>query len=483
MNRKPGQGSHHNQNTYNKKPQKNQQILSQSFFSFNNNDPAAIEKKCLNSNLKQPSDGIKSFNSSQLQKLDVFSILLDIPHIATPADSLECPLSEEQFKKHTNDPAYEPEKYPVQKLYDLKYKIGIIQQIPQAARFFQMKAYQWEAIKAGVLYGTWSTSIDQNILLDQAFCEAKGKYPIILFFSINQSKSFQGVAVMKSRVNPQWRQDVWDDNKKFQGLFFIEWIYVQHILSTEFKGILNSLNYNKPVINQRNGQQINYEAGIQMLEVFMKQSQSKRIDQDYIWNTLIQFDEPEDHPFLQHKEKEVVKPHELLMQCANLMNMQQHSQEILQNQLPQLSQSSSNPQIPQNIQYLPHQQTVSFPQHVQIPQSNQSQNQIQPPQQLQTSQQIQYHNQHLNNMNFMPFQSMPYNQYAYQLPFPFYPYTNNSIYQPNQYFQPLNLLNPLPNNSIPTQQFPQGQQYNFQDLNQQSQTTPQQQNQNNQKKF
>ncbi|KAL4471631.1 hypothetical protein ABPG74_008524 [Tetrahymena malaccensis] len=199
MNKKTGQGSSHKQNSYKKKPQQNQQVLSQSFFSFNNNDPTAIEKKSLNSNLKQPSDGIKSFNSSQLQKLDVFSILFDIPHIATPADSLQCPLTEDQFKKHTNDPAYEPEKYPVQKLYDLKYKIGAVQQIPLAGRFFQMKAYQWEAIKAGVLYGTWSTSIDQNILLDQAFCEAKGKYPIILFFSINQSKSFQGVAIMKSR--------------------------------------------------------------------------------------------------------------------------------------------------------------------------------------------------------------------------------------------------------------------------------------------
>ncbi|KAL4511862.1 hypothetical protein ABPG72_012707 [Tetrahymena utriculariae] len=480
MNKKSGQGSGHKQKTYKKKPQQNQQILSQSFFSFNNNDPTAIEKKCLNSNLKQPSDGIKSFNSSQLQKLDVFYILFDIPHTATPADSLEYPLTEDKFKKHTNDPAYQPEKYPVQKLCDLKYKIGVVQQIPLAGRFFQMKAYQWEAIKAGVLYGTWSTSIDQNILLDQAFCEAKGKYPIILFFSINQSKSFQGVAIMKSRVNPQWRQDVWDGTKKFQGLFFIEWIYVQHILSTEFKGILNSLNFNKPVINQRNGQEINYEAGIQMLEVFMKQSQSKRIDHDYIWNTLIQFDEPQDYPITKPEEKEVIQPHKLLMQCADLMNLQQNSQQIQPNQLPQ---SASNPILPQNTQYLLHQQPVSFPQQIQISQQNQHSNQIQPPQQIQTSQQIQYNNQNLNNMNYMPIQPIPYNQYAYQLPFPFYPYPNSSIYQPHQYFQPINLLNRLPINSVPTQQFSLGQQYNCQDLNQQNQTASQQQNQINQKKF
>ncbi|KAL4471630.1 hypothetical protein ABPG74_008523 [Tetrahymena malaccensis] len=218
-----------------------------------------------------------------------------------------------------------------------------------------------------------------------------------------------------------------------------------------------------------------------MLEVFMKQSQSKKIDHDYIWNTLIQFDEPQDHPFSKPDEKEIIQPHKLLMQCANLMDMQQ---QIIPNQQPKQTQLVSNPTIiPQNTQYQLQQQQFQFPQHLQISQQNQHQNQIQPPQQIQTSQQIQYLNQNLNNMNYMPFQSMPFNQYAYQQPFPFYPYANNSIYQPHQYFQPLNLLNPLPINSVPTQQFPQGQQQNCQDLNQQSQTPSQQQNQNNQKKF
>ncbi len=60
----------------------------------------------------------------------------------------------------------------------------------------------------------------------------------------------------------------WTQSKKWQGIFKVEWLFVKDIHNKQFKSIPNKLNENKPVTNSRDTQEVPFNEGIKMLEIF-----------------------------------------------------------------------------------------------------------------------------------------------------------------------------------------------------------------------
>jgi YTH domain-containing family protein len=60
-----------------------------------------------------------------------------------------------------------------------------------------------------------------------------------LFFSVNGSGRFLGVAKMTSEVDYHANFNYWSQGDKWKGFFFVVWIYIKDIPNKAFRHILN----------------------------------------------------------------------------------------------------------------------------------------------------------------------------------------------------------------------------------------------------
>jgi hypothetical protein len=75
--------------------------------------------------------------------------------------------------------------------------------------------------------------------LQKAFKEAENKYPIYLFFSVNGSGRFLGLAQMTSEVEYRANFNYWTQNEKWKGFFFVVWLTIKDIPNRVFRNVLN----------------------------------------------------------------------------------------------------------------------------------------------------------------------------------------------------------------------------------------------------
>merc|ERR1719477_276147 len=93
------------------------------------------------------------------------------------------------------------------------------------ARFFVVKSYSEDDIHRSIKYEIWCSTEHGNKRLDAAFRERNGQGPIYLFFSVNGSGHFCGVAEMLTAVDySNTSSSVWVQDK-FKGQFKVKWIY------------------------------------------------------------------------------------------------------------------------------------------------------------------------------------------------------------------------------------------------------------------
>ncbi|CAF0887737.1 unnamed protein product [Rotaria sordida] len=137
---------------------------------------------------------------------------------------------------------------------------------PKGARFFVIKSYSEDDVHRSIKYNIWCSTEHGNKRLDAAFREREGKGPIYLFFSVNASGHFCGMAEMMSPVDYEHKTDVWQMSNKWQGKFEVKWIYVKDVPNQQFRNIRLENNDNKPVTNSRDTQEIPYEKGKLMLK-------------------------------------------------------------------------------------------------------------------------------------------------------------------------------------------------------------------------
>ncbi|KAG9452028.1 hypothetical protein H6P81_004932 [Aristolochia fimbriata] len=151
------------------------------------------------------------------------------------------------------------------------------------AVFFVIKSYSEDDIHKSIKYSVWASTPSGNKKLDAAYQEAQqksGDCPVFLFFSVNTSGQFVGLAEMVSPVDfaknlEYWQQDKWN------GCFSVKWHIVKDVPNSLLKHIILDNNDNKPVTNSRDCQQVNFDLGLQMLKIFKEYSSRSCIFDDF----------------------------------------------------------------------------------------------------------------------------------------------------------------------------------------------------------
>ncbi|XP_057867629.2 YTH domain-containing protein ECT4 isoform X1 [Cryptomeria japonica] len=157
------------------------------------------------------------------------------------------------------------------------------------ASFFVIKSYSEDDVHKSIKYSVWASTPNGNKRLDGAYQTAKersggkpGSCPVFLFFSVNASGQFCGVAEMTGPVDfnksmPFWQQDKWN------GYFPVKWHIIKDISNSQFRHIILENNDNKPVTNSRDTQEIRFLQGIEMLNIFKNFSSKTSILDDFMF--------------------------------------------------------------------------------------------------------------------------------------------------------------------------------------------------------
>jgi len=151
---------------------------------------------------------------------------------------------------------------------------------PTSARFFVIKSYSEEDIHRSIKYGIWCSTEYGNKRLDAAYREREGVGPVYLFFSVNGSGHFCGMAEMTSAVDYQTSPGVWAQDK-WKGQFKVRWIYVKDVPNSQLRHIRLENNENKPVTNSRDTQEVLPDKGILVLNVLHHYRHTTSIFDDF----------------------------------------------------------------------------------------------------------------------------------------------------------------------------------------------------------
>ncbi|XP_010260823.1 PREDICTED: uncharacterized protein LOC104599801 isoform X2 [Nelumbo nucifera] len=155
------------------------------------------------------------------------------------------------------------------------------------ALFFVIKSYSEDDIHKSIKYNVWASTPNGNKRLDGAYLDAQermgekgNKCPVFLFFSVNASGQFCGVAEMIGRVDFNKNMDFWQQDK-WNGYFPVKWHIIKDVPNPQFRHIILENNDNKPVTNSRDTQEVKFAQGIEMLNIFKNYSSKTSILDDF----------------------------------------------------------------------------------------------------------------------------------------------------------------------------------------------------------
>ncbi|CAL9192151.1 unnamed protein product [Musa hybrid cultivar] len=157
------------------------------------------------------------------------------------------------------------------------------------ARFFVIKSYSEDDVHKSIKYNVWSSTHNGNRRLDGAYEDAQSKSvgrprkcPIFLFFSVNASGQFCGLAEMVGPVDFDKDMNFWQQDK-WSGSFPVKWHIIKDVPNSSLRHIILENNENKPVTNSRDTQEIPYSAGIDMLKIFKTSLPKTSILDDFMF--------------------------------------------------------------------------------------------------------------------------------------------------------------------------------------------------------
>lgn len=154
---------------------------------------------------------------------------------------------------------------------------------PPYARYFVIKSYNAEDVHKSIKYNVWASTQHGNKRLDQAYRESASKGPIYLFFSVNGSGCFCGMARMVSPVDYTKTFGAWAIDGKWTGQFNVHWIFIKDVPNQRLRHIRLPNNENKPVTNSRDTQEIPQEQGRQVLKIMHSYEHDMSILDDWAW--------------------------------------------------------------------------------------------------------------------------------------------------------------------------------------------------------
>merc|ERR1719309_1442699 len=151
---------------------------------------------------------------------------------------------------------------------------------PKNARFFVIKSFSEDDIHRSIKYEIWCSTEHGNKRLDSAFRERDGRGPVFLFFSVNGSGHFCGMAQMLNGVDYHSSAGVWAQDK-WKGQFKVKWIYVKDVPNNQLRHIKLENNENKPVTNSRDTQEVLPDKGRQVLKILHSYKHTTSIFDDF----------------------------------------------------------------------------------------------------------------------------------------------------------------------------------------------------------
>jgi hypothetical protein len=163
---------------------------------------------------------------------------------------------------------------------------------PSHSRFFVIKSYTEEDLHKAVKYLLWSSTTRGNLILDAAYRDVEEirrenedrEAEVYLFFSVNKSKHFQGVARITGPVDHSAHHtDLWRQSAKWPGSISIEWVTIKDVPNNQFIHIENPLNENKPACQGRDCQEIYPKTGEKMLTVFRTYVAASKLFDDFMF--------------------------------------------------------------------------------------------------------------------------------------------------------------------------------------------------------
>ncbi|XP_044480601.1 YTH domain-containing protein ECT2-like isoform X2 [Mangifera indica] len=155
------------------------------------------------------------------------------------------------------------------------------------AYFFVIKSYSEDDIHKSIKYNVWASTPNGNKRLDAAYEDAQSrivekgrKCTVFLFFSVNASGQFCGVAEMVGRVDLNKNMDFWQQDK-WNGFFPVKWHIIKDVPNPQLRHIILENNDNKPVTNSRDTQEVKFSQGIEMLNIFKNYASKTSILDDF----------------------------------------------------------------------------------------------------------------------------------------------------------------------------------------------------------
>lgn len=151
------------------------------------------------------------------------------------------------------------------------------------AKYFIIKSYSEDDIHKSIKYSVWASTVNGNRKLDAAYRESQSQsavYPLFLFFSVNASGQFCGVAEMVGSVDFNKNLDFWQQDK-WTGRIPVKWHIVKDVPNSQFRHIILENNDNKPVTNSRDTQEVPSGQGSEMLNIFKNYSLKTSILDDF----------------------------------------------------------------------------------------------------------------------------------------------------------------------------------------------------------
>lgn len=213
---------------------------------------------------RNPSSTSESEQSSSVQS--------SVPnHSVSSAPVVKAPL------KPVIDPSLVLDKQQLEHIYNPK----TFDLDPVNARFFVIKSYSEDDIHRSIKYSIWCSTEHGNKRLDTAFKNQEGKGPVYLFYSVNGSGHFCGIAQMMSPLDYHSSANVWAQDK-WKGQFKVKWIYVKDVPNAQMRHIRLENNENKPVTNSRDTQEVFPEQGKQVLAIIHNYRHTTSIFDDYL---------------------------------------------------------------------------------------------------------------------------------------------------------------------------------------------------------
>lgn len=150
------------------------------------------------------------------------------------------------------------------------------------ARFFVIKSYSEDDIHRSIKYEIWCSTEHGNQRLDQAYREREEQGGMVyLFFSVNGSGHFCGIAEMMTAVDYNSNSSVWSQDK-WKGTFKVRWIYVKDVPNGQLRHVKLENNENKSITNSRDTQEVPNAKGIHALKIIHNYKHTMSIFDDFI---------------------------------------------------------------------------------------------------------------------------------------------------------------------------------------------------------